>query len=119
MGCPYGCAGSSPAATKKGYMRITPEEIVEAYKKTGLTPARGTFVSGKMACGLGAYARSKGFDGYFVANFLEGMGITANYRTGFISGFDDTELCTCCAGLERDAAYKDGEAAWEASRSLM
>lgn len=97
--------------------RITPEEVIEAYHKTGLNPIQGQFFGEGCACGFGAYS---------VANFgpeevaKRHIALTEgrrqfgfDYRWGFTDGFDDIRAEN--PEDERYAAgYEDGQAAWAA-----
>jgi hypothetical protein len=90
--------------------RITVEEVLEAYRVTGLKPVRGstTIVDGR-CCPIGALLESK-----FIQDSLgsdERFG--REYGMGFVSGFDD-----CPSGRFKsprfDDGYADGRAAAEA-----
>lgn len=91
--------------------RIRPDEVVHAYKQTGLRPVRhGYFPAIGCACGLGAmfYTTHNKIDNTRTVNefFDELYGST--YRCAFASGFDNDEYNTHYAG------YEDGCAAWQA-----
>lgn len=68
--------------------RITPEQVVEAYKVTGLKPCRvWTTPTGGECCGMGAIAVAAGTADH---PLLWADGIYGHqYRLGFTFGFDD------------------------------
>lgn len=68
--------------------RITPEEVVEAYKSTGLKPVRGTFCWGSRACGLGTVCISRGKMPTSPLMVSRSLGIEMEYLLGFVNGFD-------------------------------
>lgn len=79
--------------------RITPSEILEAYKSTGYQPTRRTFVvldeedRIQCACPLTALARVKGADeatlrSTNVCNFLSDLGYTIEYLVDFYTTID-------------------------------
>jgi hypothetical protein len=70
--------------------RITPEEVVEAYAKTGLKPARDT-AYGPECCGIGAIAAVNGVvndSPYAWARHK----YDSDYVDGFLCGFDDRSM---------------------------
>ena len=69
--------------------RITPEEVVAAYKKTGLRPGRYDIIPHKgFCCGLGAVTiASDGDGGLFGYSFVEAE-YGSEYVSGFLLGFD-------------------------------
>jgi hypothetical protein len=76
--------------------RITPEEVVEAYRKTGLTPERTgmDWFSEDGKCGCGATAVMKARNPDFCNSTLkfgdaiELLGVSRPYLRGFVVGFD-------------------------------
>lgn len=103
--------------------RITPEEVVAAYDKTGLSVARQEYFSdkGRCACGLGAYAAAflgsnpMADEGFDVSRVLSDSGFGWLYRHGFGNGFDgDNRESSLTGHSEYQAGVKDGVAAWEA-----
>ena len=81
--------------------RITPEEVVEAYRKTGLKAQQKRYFSvvftgmntHDCACGLGAmYAASVDYGSRLTADKAVHMAdekYGTNYRNGFTHGFDN------------------------------
>lgn len=112
------------------FKRIIPEEVVEAYQRTGVLPIRNTWgCSGydkECACGITAVAMSKNDctfeqlvtmkldrDEHFYEEFYqELLNVPNTYIIGFAHGFDGTE-----ASRYEDATYlkgvEDGEAAFK------
>ena len=96
--------------------RITPEQVVEAYRKVGYSPARSKWINRdrKSCCGLTAVALEKGFNPEFVhsgRDLAQFLGLPYNdYVLEFADGFDGThrEFDYISAG------YEDGQAVWEA-----
>lgn len=100
-------------------MRITPEQVVEAYKATGLKPMRGWYFQNKdCACGLGAIAANGGCsrnedraDRWLVRN----GGFHHSYIGGFAGGFDGEQSLVPGANAEEyKQGYADGQSAWNA-----
>ena len=105
--------------------RITPEEVLKAYEKTGLKPMQGDYFSKDgCACGLGAIAKKQGLIEYTAIGSVCCYGTSINlisvygesYHNGFANGFDDLGS----DDLDRDLAqcFEDGMAAWEAVKHL-
>jgi hypothetical protein len=98
--------------------RITPEEVVTAYKETGLRPGRGAyFPDDGCACGLGVlYYRDKpDHMGTITAYFDNKLGY--DYRLGFVVGFDGEYFGYGVIGKPSDdykVGYEDGRACWQA-----
>ena len=110
--------------------RITAEQVVEAYKKTGLTPIQDHWFaktsSSPCGCGLTAVAMAKGLtevyrlDISLPVRIRNTLAIPYPYMDGFSTGFDGDEL------VEREAyesdedwelyqlGHDDGMSAWEA-----
>lgn len=111
--------------------RITPEEIVEAYRKTGLKVTRGRFFGDGCACGFGAYAAAKlgvspvvtasdpvHFVNAAVHRAMINGGFTREYRAGFIDGFDGDEAAKVHPHYnlaQYETGYADGAAAYAAA----
>jgi hypothetical protein len=87
------------------FKRVTPEVVIEAYKKTGLQPVTSVFIDeheGQIcSCGLGAVVRANHMEldvwdidnklqdmGAEDIEFLFGEGKPHEYLNGFIWGFD-------------------------------
>jgi len=98
--------------------RITPEEVLKAYEKTGLKPMQGEYFSGECACGLGAIVRfwnpEKRANDDNVADMLEKNGIRDLYRIGFYLGFDGKKHVNPYS----HTAFLDGKSAWQAVKHL-
>jgi hypothetical protein len=95
--------------------RITPEQVVAAYRKTGLTPERTgeAWFSLDGKCGCGATAVMKARNPDFcnsVLSFKDALGlleVSGEYLRGFIHGFDG--LAPRVKDLpEYDQGYQDG-----------
>lgn len=111
--------------------RIKPEEVVEAFKSTGLTPERGNYFSHGCACGLGAVYAAKHITLNKVYNADDDLIIShdlddeygISYRIGFVNGFDgsphvfDVQQFSRQKYVEEEyrAGYEDGKAAYELS----
>lgn len=109
--------------------RITPEEAVEAYAKTGFELIRGDYFSydffgdGRRdgGCGIGTYAVAfLGYDAVTsdkvnVNRAMREAGFTSDYRRGFACGFDGDRLPENWK-MDDDAliGYADGKDAWAA-----
>jgi hypothetical protein len=97
--------------------RITPEEVVAAYKETGLKPEQGITLADGCACGLGViYAQKFGVleaDSYDVFNALE-RDLSPAYIYGFIAGFDGIDYTTIGLREGESIGYEDGRACWKA-----
>lgn len=99
--------------------RITPEEVVEAYRVTGLKPIRGDFYLASLSCadGIGVLwhkilmtgHRPIGVDIYDWA-----CGQYYSYYTNyFIEGFNGYK-CSNLPNKRAKQGYEDGRAAWDA-----
>lgn len=100
--------------------RLTVQEVLEAYKETGLQPEQDDyFPHHGTACALGAVARHRDgcedVDG-FQADFLVSTIYGSIYVQHFSNGFDG--LSCSAVTDEQLAAYQDGQAAWEAVKHL-
>lgn len=96
--------------------RITPQEVLEAFEKTGLKPMQGDYYPfAGCACALGAIASSQGIEGSLYHQFSI---IYGDYQDAFTDGFDGRRkpLGGLCESDE--LAYQDGLAAWEAVKHL-
>lgn len=105
--------------------RITPEEAVAAYAKTGFEPIRGEYFgdSCKAGCGIGAYTvaflgyRPCGVDAANVSAAMSKAGFSNDYRRGFACGFDGDRLPeSWVKDTDTPTGYADGKAAWDAVR---
>jgi hypothetical protein len=108
--------------------RITPEEVVAAYKETGLKPVTDDFGNVRSKCGCAltalAYKNNPTVELYdILVNFAddEDFGILPydeNYLYDFISGFDRSTLRKGTQGLQdglaaRHAVSKEFNLGWE------
>jgi len=96
--------------------RITVDEIKEAYKATGLTPARNTWgESGSgCACGLGVLAVAAGvpIDDLCSDVVYDTINLDEFYGLGFTNGFDgNTRLGALSHRPGFNQGYDDGAAA--------
>ena len=101
-------------------MRITAEQVVEAYKKTGLTPARGVYFHNGCGCGLTAVTLTvdpEFFDkhpSHFGIELAELLSINQSYMDGFIRGFDGgLPITQLFFDPDYKDGYLDGASAWE------
>lgn len=100
--------------------RITPEQVVEAYKTTGLKPVRHITLKDGCACGLGAvYAQKLNVRTECVGEVfteIKKYGLSPSYVSGFIAGFDGVDFDEMRDVLIEDESigYEDGQAAWKA-----
>lgn len=102
--------------------RVTPEQVVAAYRATNIKPQRQEYYSKDRNCGcpLTALAAQAGIDPSVpdaVANWADDeYGYT--YSRAFVCGVDepdDDDYRRTLKGLEADG-FDDGKAAWEAVR---
>jgi len=115
--------------------RITPEEVLAAYKATGLRPEQAEWAieyegGSRCACGLGAIFSSKvenGFQTLYGSLYSESdligdeLGLSPSYIYGFTYGFDGQPSPPITQPNEREESergYRDGRAAWEAVKHL-
>lgn len=92
-------------------LRVTPEEVVDAYRKTGMRPIRGAWRNGReCGCPLAALALAAEA-GSPVFWSLERFG--SHYAVGFINGVDKPDQDTVF-NPRWDIGFKDGKAAWAA-----
>lgn len=72
--------------------RITPRQVLEAYRETGLRPARGEWGDEHNVCALTALGVAAGFTSdasYKIARaFWESHNLSNAYADGFVAGFD-------------------------------
>jgi hypothetical protein len=106
--------------------RITPAEVMEAYRKTGLHIGRYAYFSKpapskrECACGLGVYcAANFGIKDEVgatrsVTQSMRAAGFNDSYLWGFISGFDGDEAPRKETDPEYIAGFVDGRAAYAA-----
>lgn len=91
--------------------RITPEEVLEAYRVTGMEPCRGVFGDDKHGCALSAlYRAERGNSRWlFASQLCDKLGLNAHYMSGFIRGWDGKSQI---ASVDGDAlcGYEDGVA---------
>jgi len=99
-------------------MSITPEQVLSAYRSSGLRARRGDLYSAEdgCACGLGAvlyYAHgpemSKKYDLSDTRVICDLLGIDRQYAVEFMAGFDSTPLL-----YPKTEGYADGQRAWRA-----
>lgn len=95
--------------------RITQDQVVEAYRRTGWRPIQEAFygrINGQhCGCGLGVMA---GEDlGEDISDYAEALGLDHDYASGFTYGFDGNTLYGA-PGTPRMLGWQDGRAAWEA-----
>lgn len=110
-------------ADSSSFKRITPDQVVEAYRKTGLLPVQGRWFRSAgpdaCACGLTAlvHAFGEGWQRDHGAPTFEGIeqavGLTPDYASGFMRGFDGMDPRHLACG-EHKAGHADGVAAWRA-----
>ena len=96
-------------------MRITPDEVLNAYRETRVTPTQGEYYAKEgehcYACALGVLAlyhcpRSFQSDWAEPWQYSVALGLSEDYVTGFTEGFDG--LPWEDAGGNR-AGYEDGK----------
>lgn len=101
--------------------RVTVERFVKAVKETGVIPRRCLWVRPKgetfEACGIGTLAVAAGkkttTDAIAYAKKAEGLGLSAEYVSGYITGFDGRNKPTSWQG-EKEVGWEDGRACAEA-----
>lgn len=104
--------------------RITPEEVLAAYEKTGLKPGRFLYKDNYLKCGcpVTALAESIGCtyepsdEGLFLARFARERELNISYLNGFINGVDSTNHPTTSEKKEFIDGFEDGRLVWEAVR---
>ena len=96
--------------------RISVEEVVQAYKVTGLKPKRGDFgIDGLPCCGIGAIGAKAGHASPWERRLYAMDAFGAGYVHGFAHGFDGYEFSI--ENLKEDhiqrytEGYADGQAA--------
>jgi hypothetical protein len=113
--------------------RITVEEVIEAYKETGLKPKRGRYFQDfklvdrenyryipQCACGMGAiYAYNKKNEANYDSQINQILFIdelySSSYRCGFANGFDGVESQEKYHKYKRyGLGYEDGQKAYQA-----
>lgn len=113
--------------------RITPEQVVEAYRKTGLRPVRASFGNasvgeGNECCGLVACAIDRIGGHEFLDRRVgappcptsliakDALDINDSYLVGFMDGFDgyDEGGRALSGSRDYDHGYEDGAGAWAA-----
>lgn len=98
--------------------RVLPEQVVEAFRHTGLKPMQGDFfpIEG-CACGLGAIftylCKDKNED---VAEWCENE-YGDDYVQAFAAGFDGSE--TSIYREKNKSAYNDGKSSWELAKEKL
>ncbi|MGE6227579.1 hypothetical protein [Paenibacillus chitinolyticus] len=96
------------------FKRITPEQVREAFKNTGLVPKKHTFGDGRTCgCAITAIAvESKPGCHRNFYDFVESMGYDGEYLYYFINGFDGKNNINFLKLSEIYLiGYRDGEAA--------
>jgi hypothetical protein len=99
-------------------MKIKPEQVIEAYKKTGLIPKQKVTLKDGCACGLGAiYALEHGAEKkdwigllHVISSFNDK---DKDYGIGFADGFDGLPRAYI-EFSEYRTGHEDGKAAWKA-----
>ena len=86
-------------------MRLTIDDVKNAYLKTGLKPGKGAFINGEYACAVGVVSKALG--GYGESTLI-GAGYGRTYIRGIVLGFDGAKGCNCCISEERSLGIKDG-----------
>lgn len=103
--------------------RIAPDDVLDAYDRTGLKPERGVFFRGCSACAMSAYAAANLMtpssiapDACMIMRVMVKDGFSRNYLGGFMEGFDGDPFRKRWpwTPAERFAGYDDGKAAWAA-----
>jgi hypothetical protein len=90
--------------------RITPEEVLEAYEKTGLKPKQCSFrIRDGKCCAVTVLVKAAGFNSS--EELREERAFSEEYFWGFVFGFDGR------TGHDPKGG-KDGQAAWEAVKHL-
>ena len=101
--------------------RISPEEVVEAYRKTRLLPIRGIALGRLVACGcaLGALYKREHPRASSSANALHWARLRygESYVDGFACGFDGV-ITALMTNERRELGHADGRAAWDAVRGM-
>jgi hypothetical protein len=99
--------------------RITPQEVLEAYEKTGLKPMQGDYYPQEgCACGMGAIATSNGYIDTGLEPFYSKLfrKYGTKYHDGFTHGFDGGTVVMNNENFIK--GHTDGKAAWEAVKHL-
>lgn len=104
--------------------RITPDQVIEAYQLTGWKPIQDDWidkVNGQICgCGLavliGDAEKVRNFDSDIEYRVADELGLSVEYVTGFVQGFDGGVMLNYFTG-EHKAGYEDGRAAWEAVKA--
>jgi hypothetical protein len=96
--------------------RITPEEVIAAYKATGLKPFKKDWFSDDLTCGcaIGAIAASRGIRNLPALRTDAGriLGYHGTYIVGFTCGFEGMKRGKFQQGLiELVVGWDDGETA--------
>lgn len=69
--------------------RITPQEVLDAYKRTGKKPVRGSMDDGRGGCcAVGVLAIEQGWEWSSVQSADQILGISTIYNNGLTYGFD-------------------------------
>lgn len=113
--------------------RITPDQVLEAFERTGFTPSKEVWfvdIESKRADAIGILAMIKlnhNYEGLKWSFFRIGeyetlsqvLGTGLVYMRGFIRGFEGGFLSHQFYGSDRyKSGYNDGKAAWEAVKHL-
>ena len=98
--------------------RITPEMVVEAYRKTGLRPIPRVWYDAENKCGCASTALAvagglpvEKVDGHLVIGFLcDQLEVSRRYVNEFVNGFDGrgSRWSDCSDG------FLDGQTCWQA-----
>ena len=98
--------------------RITVEEVLEAYRVTGLKPKQHIHFDGGSgcACAIGAIAVSSGCEpSYYEVVEWGNVHLACDYRAGFMQGFDGDRMGVIGSQLhDYCEGYADGTAVREA-----
>lgn len=104
-------------------VRITPDQVVEAYRKTGVKPMQGNWHNGSESdlccCGLGALYLAAGEPvltltlNSYAHHVQQVLNIPGNYLIGFTNGFDGKVMPEEWVNREFEPqGFHDGRLAW-------
>lgn len=110
--------------------RITPDEVVDAYRKTSMGVANGEYIilgDRPCGCGMGVYAVANlgvpiASEGDEFLDALMEAGIAGDYHDGFALGFDGDRYTAAEFSRKREdwrLGYEDGKAAYAAAKEAL